>query len=261
MKPKLRQKPTKKLRQKDAFKNVKEVFEHHKYETLSRKWKYVGLFFADDPSIMAPDLFDPAIQHEIPNSRWNIDFSVGGIDADGWTYGKSFESLAKNGGGDAKSGWNSKARRRKWKYIERAGGGTDSMNGIRARQASRQASNMAKAQQSVQAEKIGFVPRAKGGRVTNVEFKASGHVHANKDDETLDEESKAGLERLNATDREIDDMVDEVSGQLDRLHDMAGAFNEEIRSQTAQTQRMEEQLGKATAKQAVVNARAKRLLR
>jgi hypothetical protein len=71
------------------------------------------------------DLFDPALQESIPNSKWAVDFSLASIDAEGWTYANTFSSLNKSGAGESSAKWNSYVRRRKWRYVEKGttGGG------------------------------------------------------------------------------------------------------------------------------------------
>ena len=74
---------------------VQEVFEHSKYDSLSRKWRYNGLYLTTVEMTPAPDLFDPALQATIPDTRWTIDFSIPEIDAEGWTYGYDFSTINK----------------------------------------------------------------------------------------------------------------------------------------------------------------------
>ena len=97
-----------------------EVFEHSKFESLSRKWKTVGLFLCTPDNSQAPDLFDPALQASIPDTRWQIDFSASEVDAEGWTYGFDFASLNK-GKGSRTAGMTSYVRRRKWRFTEGTG--------------------------------------------------------------------------------------------------------------------------------------------
>ncbi len=107
---------------------VKEVFQHEKFDSLSQKWKKAGLVLCTDPTVSCDDVFDPAQQESIENSRWAIDFSLAGIDAEGWTYAYDFATLNKSGAGDSTPKWNSYVRRRKWRYVDKqtsAGGAID----------------------------------------------------------------------------------------------------------------------------------------
>jgi hypothetical protein len=101
---------------------VKEVFENEKYDSLSRVWKSAGMTLCTDPSIGAPDVFDPnALQ--TAESSWSIDYSLANIDAEGWTYAFDFATLNRSGTGEVKAKWNSYVRRRKWRYSDRGKGG------------------------------------------------------------------------------------------------------------------------------------------
>ena len=66
---------------------VKEVFQHEKYDSLSRTWKKAGMVLCTDPSVSIEDLFDPNIQEKLEYNHWVVDFSLSGIDGEGWTYG------------------------------------------------------------------------------------------------------------------------------------------------------------------------------
>jgi len=83
------------LRQQEELMNVKEVFEQQKYESLKSNWKAVNFALCSNPTIEAPELFVPSVQQSIPNSSWKVDFSLSGIDGDGWTYAYDFASLNK----------------------------------------------------------------------------------------------------------------------------------------------------------------------
>jgi hypothetical protein len=79
--------------------------------------------------------------------------------------------------------------------------------------------------------------------------------------EELDEETKAGLERLERTDKEvIDSMLDEVSASLDRLNTMSTTMLEEIQSQNVESKVVERQLHKAVKRKIISNARIKNVL-
>lgn len=107
-----------KLRNEEDHSKVKECFEHQHYKTLGSKWKPSGLVLCTDPNVDCSDLFDPAVQEAIENSRWVIDFSLSGIDAEGWTYATDFKHLNKSGMGTSTPSWNSSVRRRKWRYVQ-----------------------------------------------------------------------------------------------------------------------------------------------
>lgn len=100
------------------------MFQQEKLNSLTRTWKKSGLVLCTDTAITCEDLFDPSIQESLEDSRWQVDFSLASIDADGWTYAYDFATLNKNGAGDDAPKWNSYVRRRKWRYIEKNIGGT-----------------------------------------------------------------------------------------------------------------------------------------
>jgi hypothetical protein len=108
-------------KQNDDSLKLKEVFENQKYDSLTRTWKSAGLVHCTDPKREAPDLFDPTNDAAMVNSKWAVDFSLAGIDAEGWTYAYDFATLNKSGIGSAESKWNTYVRRRKWKLTEKTG--------------------------------------------------------------------------------------------------------------------------------------------
>lgn len=83
---------------------------------MSAKWKKAGLVLCSDTSVSCNDVFEPS-QQDI-NSRWQIDFSLNGIDAEGWTYAYDFATLNRIGAGENKPKANCYVRRRKWRYTE-----------------------------------------------------------------------------------------------------------------------------------------------
>jgi hypothetical protein len=162
--------------------------------------------------------------------------------------------LNKHGFGESTSKWNSYVRRRKWKFIERQSTSGDALNLIRSRQADRQAGMSAKTISS-QGEKIGFVARSHAGATS------TGRSLVNpSQEENLDEDSKGGLVRLQENDKELDSMLDEASASLDRLAALSGAMKDESTAQADKLGSIDATLNVTSAKQAVVNARAKRLL-
>lgn len=78
------------IRSKEDHSKVKEVFQHEKYDSITRVWKASGLVLCTDTAISVDDLFDPALQEKLDKSSWLVDFSLSGIDADGWTYGTEY---------------------------------------------------------------------------------------------------------------------------------------------------------------------------
>jgi hypothetical protein len=115
-------------RNQQEFSKVKEAFQHEKFDSITRTWKKAGLVLCTDPNVSCDDLFDPALQENVENTRWQVDFSLAGIDSEGWTYAYDFAALNKNGAGDKEPKWNSYVRRRKWRYVDQrssAGGAID----------------------------------------------------------------------------------------------------------------------------------------
>lgn len=108
--------------QEDQLK-IREVFQHERFDTLTRTWKRAGMVLCTNTSMSCEDAFDPYIQANVPNSSWKVDYSLTGIDAEGWTYAFDFLVLNKNGAGDSAPKWNSYVRRRKWRYSDKQSGG------------------------------------------------------------------------------------------------------------------------------------------
>jgi hypothetical protein len=109
---------------REELMNVKEVFENEKYEVLGSKWKPTGMTLCSSPTTKAPELFDPSNPVSTGSSRWEIDFTLAGIDHEGWTYGPDAAYLNKHGVGSPQPAWNSYARRRKWKQNDKSGNET-----------------------------------------------------------------------------------------------------------------------------------------
>lgn len=91
-----------------------EVFQDEKYDSLHRKWRPEGMVLCADTSITCGDLFDPVTALKVESGLWVVDYSMLGIDSEGWTYSKSFAALDQAGEGSAVPHWNSYVRRRKW---------------------------------------------------------------------------------------------------------------------------------------------------
>lgn len=111
------------MRGEEGLSVVKEVFENEKYDSLTRTWKAAGMTHCTDPKRDAPQIFDPSMQEKSSESAWLIDYSMTGIDAEGWTYASSFDVLNNKGFGEDKPKWNSYVRRRKWRHSEKQKGG------------------------------------------------------------------------------------------------------------------------------------------
>jgi hypothetical protein len=235
----------------------REVFEQEKYETIHRKWKSAGFVLCDAPTMAVPDLFDPKIMVTLePDSSWIRDYSLTGIDADGWTYAKDFNYLNKYGAGSDKPSWNAYVRRRKWKYLDKSGTNS-TIRDVKERQNQRVQSTNKAANASAQASKIGYVSRSRQTELQESDYSSS---FGDKDEE-MDEESRAGLDRLRSNEREIDSGVEQIANSLDNLMSMAGAMKDTTAEQTKKLDLLDQNMDKAQSKQAVVNARAKRLLR
>jgi hypothetical protein len=75
-----------------------------------------------------------------------------------------------------------------------------------------------------QAEKIGYVPRAKVGELKETGYSSRG----GRKGEALDDESRAGLERVKATDADIDQDLDSINQSLASLGNIAGQMRDEV---------------------------------
>jgi hypothetical protein len=244
------------------FAKVKEVFQHEKYDLISRSWKKAGLVLCTDPTVPCDDVFDPAIQESITNSRWQVDFSLNGIDADGWTYAYDFATLNRVGAGDSKPTMNSYVRRRKWRFMEQKASAAAGLGDVVQRNEDRKDKA---AEKSRQADRFGgYVPRNK----TSTPLQASGLTSTglagrgrDSADQQLDEDSAAGLAKIKETDAEIDQGIDQIANTLDRVANIAGAMKEETAKQNAKLEKMDEKMQRATEKQTIVNARQRYLLK
>ena len=147
-------------RSKEEHGKIKEVFQHEKFDSFGRNWKRHGLVLCTDPNVSCNDVFDPETAERTENSRWIIDFSLAGIDADGWTYAYDFSSLNKSGAGDSAPKMNSYVRRRKWRFVDRSGGGIggSGLDDVTARNDERKVKAAAN---NKHVDKIGYVPRNK----------------------------------------------------------------------------------------------------
>ncbi len=83
------------------------------------------------------------------------------------------------------------------------------------------------------AGKIGYVPRnQQAATMTPSGLSSSGMVNRGKKsaDQDLDDESAAGLQKLQETDAEIDAGIDAISRTIDNLTGIAATMKEEVRS-------------------------------
>jgi hypothetical protein len=248
-----------KLRNEQSHTKIKEVFQHEKYDSVSRKWRRAGMYLCTDTSISCTDLFDPAIQDE--SSRWSIDFSLTGIDAEGWTYAYDFSTLNRSGAGEKAPKWNTYVRRRKWRYDDK-NSSSSAMNAVRERNHER----MTKQPQHIvsSSDKISYVPRNKqaakmtesGFTNTKTGFQRKGHPK-----EQLDAESAEGLQRVNDNDAEINAGIDAIGRTLDNLNNISTAMKDEAIHQQNKLETMDDKMQRTTEKQTVVNARQRYLLR
>lgn len=247
-------------RNQHEFSKVKEVFQHEKFDTLTRTWKRSGLVLCTDPNVTCDDLFDPAIQENSETTRWIVDFALNSIDSEGWTYSYDFATLNKSGAGDNEPKWNSYVRRRKWRYVDNrssAGGAIDEIN-------QRNDQRKQKTAQSKQSEKLGYVPRNKqAATLTATGLSSGGMTNRGKtaDDQRLDADSAAGLAKIKETDAEIDAGIDAISRTIDNLNNIAGSMKDETVTQNAKLEEMERKMQTTTEKQTVVNARQRYLLK
>ena len=242
----------------DAKNKVKEVFEHESFASMSRSWKPVGFVLCNAPTLEAPDIFKSVGPGE--QSNWMIDYSLAGIDAEGWTYAYDFPTLNKTGAGEAKPAWNSYVRRRKWRYNDKKNAENSQINEVRERNAARMEKLKPNRTGSSQAEKIGYVPRAQQARMAQSGLSSARMGGKNKDDE-LDEDSAAGLAQLRANDAEIDEGMDRIGNAIDRIGNLANAMGQESKAHTAKLESIDTVMSKTSDKTTVVNARQKFLLK
>lgn len=236
---------------------IKEVFQHEKFDSLSRTWKKAGLVLCTDPSVSCDDVFDPALQETLEKSSWSVDFSLQGIDAEGWTYAYDFATLNKVGAGDKEPKWNSYVRRRKWRYVEqRAGMGGSAVDEVVQRNEERKN----KASASNKLAQAGYVPRNKQPTASGLTSSTMVGKGKAKDQE-LDNESAAGLKKVQETDSEINAGLAAIDKTLDNLNALAGAMKDETLAHNEKLERIDNSMQKTMEKQTVVNARQRFLLK
>jgi hypothetical protein len=244
-------------RDTEALSKVKEVFEHETYSSMSRSWKPSEFVLCNAPTVTVPDIFQ-----KTGGENWMIDYSLSGIDAEGWTYAYDFATLNKTGAGEPKPAWNSYVRRRKWRFQQKKSAASENaaMNEVRERNQARMDKLKPKTGGASQADKIGYVPRAQQAKMAQSGL-TNTRMGGVKADEELDEDSAAGLAQLKANDAEIDQGMDRISSALDRIGNIASAMGQETRSHTDKLERVNEAMTKTADKTTVVNARQKHLLR
>ena len=126
---------------------------------------------------------------------------------------------------------------------------------VKNRDTERAHAKQSSATKAGQTEKIGFIPRNKVPVL-----QATGYS-ATKDEDEPDADTAAGLARLKEKDADIDRTLGDVLRIVDNLDNIAGAMNEEVKAQQWKTRAIEGSLGIAEQKQAIVNARQKKLLK
>ncbi len=59
---------------REERKNIKEAYQHERYDPITQKWKRMGLFLTTDSSVACDELFDPAIEQGRTenSSRWSV---------------------------------------------------------------------------------------------------------------------------------------------------------------------------------------------
>jgi hypothetical protein len=119
----------------------------------------------------------------------------------------------------------------------------------------------AKAGNSRAVEKIGYVPRNKQAAAMNASGLTSAGMMGKRNEEPMDDDSAAGLARLNAKDVEIDKGIDAISSTIDNLTSIAGAMKDETLAQQAKLEKIDTNMTRTTEKQTVVNARQRYLLK
>lgn len=246
-------------RDTEAMSKVKEVFEHETYATMSRTWKPSEFVLCNAPTVTAPDIFQ-----RTGSENWMIDYSLSGIDAEGWTYANDFNSLNKTGAGLPKPAWNSYVRRRKWRYSQKKAGPSENsaINEVRDRNMARMEKLKPKSGAGgSQADKIGYVPRAQQAKMAQSGLSSSRMAGKPAAEDELDEDSAAGLAQLKANDAEIDQSMDRVGAALDRIGNIASQMGSEARSHTDKLERVNDSMTKTSDKTSVINARQKHLLK
>jgi hypothetical protein len=243
-------------RENDQLSKVKEVFEQENFSSVSRNWKSGGFVLCNDPSLAAPDdLFNPELQQD-SDSGWMIDFSLTGIDAEGWTYAYDFNALNTKGVGKPAADWNCYVRRRKWRYNDTRHENAQ-ISEIRERH--QQRLEKIRPRNAQGAEKIGYVPRAQQAKMTASGLTSS--VQKINKKEELDDESAQGLAGLRANDQEINQALEHIGASLDRVGAVAEGMGYETKRQNEKLKTVDDAMNRAADKATVINSRQKHLLR
>jgi hypothetical protein len=119
-----------------------------------------------------------------------------------------------------------------------------------------------KASASKQLEKSGYIPRNKTMAASGLTSNnmGSGKGKTAKDQE-LDEESAAGLKKVQQSDAEINAGLHAIDNSLDRLNLVAATMRDEVYNQGDKLERLDNSMSKTMEKQTVVNARQRYLLK
>ena len=108
-------------------------------------------------------------------------------------------------------------------------------------------------------QKVGFVPRARVNGMKESGLSSTSGRNGKKG-ESLDEESRLGLERVKANDADIDQDLDDINNAIAGLGNVASQMRDEAIIHNNKLERLDENMGKAADKQNVVNSRQKRYL-
>lgn len=245
------------MKNSEEMMKVKEIFQHEKYDSLSRSWKHAGQVLCSNPHVNAPDVFGEQITGS--DSNWIIDYNLAGIDPEGWTYAYDFDTLNKKGVGEPTPIWNCYVRRRKWRLVDRK-----PVSSALAEVKDRNMARMSNHKTSIisQADKIGHVPKDKIN-LTSMGLTSAGMLggRSKSDSEDLDEESASGLAQVHANDAEINAGLDSIGNTLDNIGHISAAMKSEVTSQNAKLDTLDRNMNVIGDKQIVVNARLKTVLK
>ena len=240
---------------KEEHSRIKEVFQLEKYNFIARSWKPLDMVLCADPSVNCDDLFDPVVAEHNAGSHWIVDNSLAGIDQNGWTYAYDVKTLNQTGSGNPLPQWNSLVRRRKWRHVERAS--VSSASGIKGIVARSDARAVKLAANNKHVDKIGYVPRNKQAVGMNASgLSSAGMMGKNRKDpdqvrffskrslffasycnqrigvfyiiQVLDEDTAAGLSRVEERNSEIDAGIDTIARGIDNLASISAAMKDEV---------------------------------
>lgn len=199
-----------------------DVYEQQKYDRLTMKWKPHNFVLYANPSLETSVAFDPEYAAVTKGSPWVIDYTLSSIDALGWTYGSDFKTLDANGSGAPKALWNSYVRRRKWRHESK---NTETAAVVKEVQQRNQERLNARTGSPVKRGSFSGAPVAlqDTGYTSSVVT-----ARAGKTSQKLDDESQAGLDRIQQNDADIDEGLAAISGSLDTIFAMSSAMKEEV---------------------------------